>query len=322
MVRGPGLYGRWKLNLSNALSVNLAKTSLGCPLGDKEALKTQPSLLEELSEQERGMLEDGYCRRMIKRRFFQWASDQAKGKRIDWAAVSAALAQRTGVVIPKDSLRQNFQPSNRKQGKPPRDFREPERWAALYRFLISDAVGYLRPEELSQKMLPVAGLASLQDFLSSTQDALPKSLKGRFTSLLSEEQDAESTVTLDIDFPATSGVLRAALHEEIEPLENPDLGFTRIYDGALIGHPQFMVFVFRDRVTATPKLCLIGQTNPPMDQSETVENIALWAYEGISVNELKIAATTHEVEGQTDVSVSHMNYRFDGRMATYFLTRC
>lgn len=272
----------------------------------------------DLSDEERAALREGYCRRLIKARFYQWARDQAKGKRIHWASVAAALYDHTGVAIPHDTLRQNLEPASKKKGKGPRDFKDPARWAALYRFLIDDATGYLHPSELTRELRPLSGLLALQSFFSpGKEQPLPNQLTGRFSNLWDVQSDLASEWTLDLDQPLAAGLMRAELREEIEDERDSTLSYTRAYAGAMIGRGSYLEIVLRDRITGAPKSLLLAQVDPPLSAQTPIQHLAVWRFDGLDDCALSAEVVTHGAGDASDQSVDHITYGFDGAMPCF-----
>jgi hypothetical protein len=69
-------------------------------------------------------------------------------------------------------------------------------------------------------------------------------------------------------------------------------------------------------------VCLIAQTEPPLEKKTKINSLAIWSYDGLSPNQLETVVTEHEVGANTDQSIDYIDYRFEGDMLTYFLTRC
>lgn len=277
--------------------------------------------MRELSEQEWKFLDDGYCRRKIKERFYRWMVQNALGPRLDWKRTSRRLEEVTGTGIPHDTLRQNLRPVSKKKKHKPREFSDTRRWAALYCFVTDDRIGYLLPDELPEELRPFAAILALQEFISPVEEApFPEQVSGRFTSLWDADGPQERVITLDIDTLPNCSAMRAELQEEIDPGTGEHTTYRCSYGGGAVWVDSFLMLVLRNRVTYEPAIWLVAQTDPQIIQDEEVRSLVLWRYNGLSEQLLRPDETWNEVDGER--SLDSIRYRFDGRLDQYGLTRC
>ena len=273
-------------------------------------------------------LQDPRARRLLKQRFYQWVLDQAKGNRnrLGWDAASDTLQKYTGVRIPAETLRQNFKPASSKSGKPPRHFNDVERWRAIFEFLTSDAVGYLEAEELTAACTPLACFRALHAFLNTDPEVSdrPLALAGRFSNEWLSGPSSDLVLTIDIDEPLSGGVVpvtaRMKWAVDMDGFNEPN---QMTYCGAAVTAPSgFFVAVLRDDIGGQVVLYAVLQANPPpVDEGVEIQDIAVFAYNGLSTGALE--RIEHTVPDMTDAP-GYTEYRLDGITDRHimFLTRC
>ncbi len=267
------------------------------------------------------------ARNLIKQRFYQWALDSADGnaKRIGWDDVALALETETGVSIPSETLRQNFHPANREKGRAPRQFKDLKRWRAIYDFLISDVVGFLRPIELERLPAPIVTAMIWNDFMGANNrdpsTALLRRFIGRFSNQWLADVPDGQILTLDINVSSETGAALVNGYEEKDELESEPFG-PITYSGFLVSTASgFAIFVLRDPLQGTPKLLTLLQTHPSFNETADIMDIALFEYRGLV--DAVIEKQTSLDPDLRDPS-TFLSYALAGASASsnLFLTRC
>ena len=271
------------------------------------------------------LLDDPYIKRLIKRRFLQWAIDQADGnmKRINWPKVSGVVAHHTGVVIKPETLRQNFSPVSKKQGISSHNFRDKQTWRCLYDFLVSDAVSYLHPTEIPKGPFVFSAFAGLQAFINPADEPVfPSSLVGRFSNLWLDRKD-DGAVTLDFMGADVPGPVRLEMREYgADEFSGDESEGGLAYEGGAVHQPDgLVVVIMREVYSGRIKFFPLMQASPPIESNAAVQDIALLQYEGWSDEPLERVETPDRDDTLSDQGVT-VTHRYEGIPRTIFLTRC
>ena len=254
--------------------------------------------------------------RLIKSRFFRWAQVSYDLK--EWKLISKLIEDKTGIKIPYESLRQNFRPVNKGAGKPPRNFDKPERYQALYRFLIDQR--FIHPNELAikdEKLNPVYGLYS---FLNKDTDQLDfstfESLAGRYEGSRENEEYTEN-ITLNIDYLQSDKPVTITMDNTLISSQDNSEDIVQFTGFAVSDNNGWYLFLLTDTYTKSPVCYLLIQTAPSITAKLTVQGIALFEYEGAFSGELN--ATEIQIGPEQTNRTYHLTKDFSKSFIT--LTR-
>ncbi len=283
------------------------------------------SMYKKTAEIKPDLIDDPYVKRLIKRRFLQWAIDQADGnlKRVNWPKVSDVVAHHTGVRIKPETLRQNFTPVSKKQNIPSRNFRDKQTWRCLFDFLVSDAVSYLHTNEIPKGPFVFSALAGLQAFINpAVETVFPSGLNGRFSNLLLE-RDMDDAVALDFLGVGAIGPVRVEMREygDNEFSDEESEGGLSYEGGAVHQQDGMIVVIMRESFSGKVKLFPLMQTFPALNKDAPVRDIALSVYEGLSDQPLERVETSDRDDTLAEPGLT-ITHRFGGKPHAIFLTQC
>ncbi len=279
---------------------------------------------EQRSEAE--LLEDRQAQSMIRQRFLQWVTDQANGniRRANWRNVTKKIEDYTGITIGEDTLRQKFLSVSKKKGIGPRPIKKLEHWQALYRLLTSDAVAYLRPDELPGSVFRFSSFSGLQAFVEpQTRACFPTTLLGRFSNINLER--TPNQMAIEVDFLGTTSIgpsaacLRTYRDDEFELDES--FGGLSFEGGAVHRGDGFVMVVAHEVFSDELLVLLLLQTHPALDQSTNVSDIAISLFSGLLSSPLLCELTPDRDESLADPDKKVM-HNFEGALDVLFLTRC
>lgn len=214
-------------------------------------------------------------------------------------------------------------PTSKQGNKKRREFRGLESWAAIYRFISSDQVGYLLPEELEQVNTPMAGFIALNAFLNPSEDAtFPAGLVGRYTNERNVTDTDQAALSLTIGDERTSRLASVHLLEEATiSADHRDLTYSVAYQGAALSTSGFVVLVIKSVLAAKPRIYALAQTEPRLSTGQRTEALALWPYRGLVSEALSVQKTYHN-DDEREGDLTGIRYQFEGGVRTEFLTRC
>lgn len=268
----------------------------------------------KLSKEEEILLNDSFCRRVLKQHFYQRVLNGAEGDELNWPRAAEELELITGCKIDDETLRRHFKPvSVGSKLPPPIKFKDPTRWAAIYRFLTSEEVNYLHPAVLKESMAPIAGLMAMQDFLFPSAK-VPAKVDGQYSDVNVDDAPVESIWTLNIYVPEGTGPARAILQETFSELVDGN-DFRIIFSGMLLQTDSGFIIMVKHTETTVVRIWLLAQTDPPITSDKPIEGLAFWEYEGLVAQEL--TTKSRRSLGAREI----FSFDFDKNLSPFFLTR-
>lgn len=207
----------------------------------------------------------------LKKRFYDWAKERAGGKRLNWPELSKEIKYRTGKLIPTNTLRVQYEPENRKKGKPPRQgFKNKQCWYTLFEFLICDAINFVQITELLNLDEPIGPFAELLNrFGNQHIDAKP--YHGRFNNLLNTEITSDDEIVLDIIKTNSKGIAKAIYQINTDIISGSATS-SPIWKGIFINLGVVAFILLRRAADKSVKIIIIHATS---SASEQINHLAL-----------------------------------------------
>lgn len=219
-------------------------------------------------------------RRLLKERFFRWIVDESPGSQLLWQKAAERLCKITGLEVPAETLRQNFEPVSQDLGKPRREFKDPARWEALYRFLTSDEVNYLKAHEFWTEAPTHVTLAlALADFMhgSSKQPGLAlDALRGRFAGFTPGDIDDEE-ITFDFDFVTAEQHVEVTAHFVRPANDDPFREDRLTFEGCVAAQSSgFVLLLLKESYGRETRCYGLEQTAPAWNPEVKSYQATVW----------------------------------------------
>lgn len=258
-------------------------------------------------------------RRLICQRVLWYALNSAApgSKRLEWPTIRDEIYAATGVHFPGDSLRQYIISKKRSANAPARRTDNPERIAALFKFVVE--MDYLRPEELEPHAIFEPAALGLQLFLQGKSSPLTfesyASLKGAYRSSFNGADHAEGSL-LFIDFMDAKQLVHVTEHRQYETYTVDADEYDEIYFGWAVGNVGCHVVCLRNEY-GDLRLHMLLQSTPILGGKKAIQAFKTLTYSGalpgtLAVdNESGSAATV--IEGQLLYQKAPVSFYFSKR---------